>query len=334
MNTVNEASTSGPSKARPRAAAWFRAVLAALSGIGSLAAFGYGMFLRSQGCMNVMTGDALIWLVGIPSLVLCLASFGIAVALFRGSIRTALIFDAIAVTVIVAGMTLWSGDGFLHGDYGTLSERLRIGSMVATAALLFGAEAAWLLRVCRGRQRAWRDFGLLAAALALVVIAWPVASNARHVRHVRALQGYVTTHLFAVPEGAPMTVTRSANRSGGHSDHICFSTERFLWGVTAQHDGSAGWRFASGEKEEIAWATAMGKMPEIVSAEQARDYLRSVGVADGNIGTHVVAKKDAVGNRTVYVFDSPALGGTFEVTEFGNVHLHLTAPLMVPDRLR
>ena len=334
MNAVHEVSTGGSIKARPGGAAWFRAVLAALSGIGAVAAFVYGAILRSQGCMNVITGDFLIWLVGIPALLLCVASLGLAIALFRGSIRAALIFDAIAVTAMVAGLTLWSNAYFLHGDYSVLSERLGLGAAVAAAALLFGAEAAWLLRVCRGRRSAWREFGLLAAVLALVAIAWPIASNCRHVRHVRALQDYVTTHLIAVPDGVPMTVTRSANSSGGHSDHICFRTERFLWGVTALHEGSAGWRLEAGDKAEVAWASAAGKTPEILSAEQARDYLRSVNVADRNIGTHVVAKKDAGGNRMIYVFDAPALGGTFEVTEFGNVHLHLSSPLAVADRLQ
>ncbi len=334
MNTTSEPSASGGSKARPQAAAWCRAVIATASGIAAIYSFIQGRILIGQGCMNIMTGDILIWFVGIPTLFLCLTSGFIAVALFRNSVRgikATLIFDALVVTALVAGLILWNGAYFLHGDYSDVGGQMHIGSIVAMVALLFSAEAAGLLYVCRDRQTAWRELGILAAALALIVIAWPIASNSHHLRHVQALREFASTQLFSIPVGTPVTVTRNANSSGGHSDHICFRGEKTLWGVSAQHDGT-GWHFASGDNKEVVWASANTKAPKLESCAGALGYLSSVGVAAGKLGTNCVVKNDPSAHLTIYVIDSPVLGGSFEVTDFGHVDLHLSKPLVVPDR--
>jgi hypothetical protein len=328
-----DTTASNANKTRPKVIAWIRAVTAAVCGIAAVWAFVQGPILISHGCMDRMAGDFLIWFVGIPALILGISSAIIAVGLFRKSISAAVILDTVIVIVIGAGLILTNVIFFLHGEHGDIGERLQIGLIGAAVALLFAGEAAWLSRVCRGRKTAWRDLGILAAVLALIVIVWPLVSRQLHVQHVQGLREFVATHLVAISPERPVTATRESASANGHTDCIAFTGGSAIWSATADHD-SAGWHFMPGKARAVMhansnWGTNINSSAAVI------EYLRSAGVLAANIGTNCTSKQEtSPPHRTFYTIESPALNGSFEISQYGAVELFLSSPLVVPARPR
>lgn len=331
MSANDEAPSADSNKARPRAVAWFRTAIAVVSGIAAVWAFIQGPILIGHGCMDRMAGDFLIWLIGVPAAVLAITSAIIAAGLFRNSITAAVILDIVIAIVIAGGLILMSGHFFLHGEHGGMGERLQIGVVGAVVALLFAGEAAWLSCIYRGRTTAWRNLGILAVVLALIVIVWPLVSIQLHVRHVRVLRDFVSAHLVAIPPEARITATRESGGSSGHTDCIAFTSGSAIWSATAQHDPT-GWRFMPG-KAQAAMHANSNWGTNINSTAAAFEYVRSAGVLAANIGTNCTSKKETSSpGRTFYTIESPALSDAFEISQYGAMELFLSKPLDVPDR--
>ena len=306
-----------------RAAAWFRALLAVVTCGVALWAFIQGTCEIGRGCMNVIMGDILIWLVGVPLLIVGLPSIFLAVALFMNSRRgvmAALIFDVLVAGLIIIGILISNAQFSLHGD-SEVTERLVVTAVAAAVALLFSAEAAGLLRACRGWTSAWRDYAALALTLGLMALAWPLLANYRHVQHVRGLTAYIATHLIDVPADTPITISRDVAPGGGHTDYVRFNGPGYCWGFSARHADATGWSLQG----EAGWAFAVGKAPKIQSSAEARAYLGTLGLPENKLGDHRISGKD-------YDIDAPAAGGIFRVTSYGNVKLVLSKPLLVPER--
>jgi hypothetical protein len=336
MSEINETPVISSIDPGMRVAAWFRGCVVLLLFIGSITAFVYGNVQISHGCMDKFLGEVVITFVAVPALVVGIISGFIALGLFwnsRKGLWGALIFDLIVMVAISVGLVIWSGDSFLHGDSSFLPERLLAGSIISGVVLLFGAEMAWLMCNCRGRKTAWRELGMLAAVLVVAVIPCPVASHYLHARHVDALRQYAGTHWFVIPADAPLRVFRSSGQAEGHWDSVIFRVGDACWSVRANHDGSKGWYFLGGGKEEISGWMPADKRPalQISTEDEVRRHLKLCGVPDGNIGPDFSLKTNSPANL-VYVFPSTAVGGVYEVTSFGNIKLCLSGPLAVPEK--
>jgi hypothetical protein len=337
MNQNDAASAGGGTSVDPgmRVAAWYRAIITALLMIGALVAVIQGSIYVSHGCMDRMVGDFLVWFVALPLVVVGLISGIIAVGLFSNSRKGlwgAVVFDAVVVVLAAVGLLLWNGEYAVKGDFGFLPPRLCAGALVSGVVLLFAVELAWLLNKCRGRKTAYIELGALAIFLFTVTIAWPMVSSSSASRHVNVLRQYVNAHWFSIPRNAQCYCMRGSEDSAGHTDHVGFEVGKARVHLFVKHEPGKGWNFSAGDKNDISALMPADKRPvqQISTEAEARDYLRLCGVPAGNIGADWSLKTNSP-NDLIYVFDSPAAGGTYEVTRFGNIKLCLQGPLLVPD---
>lgn len=314
---------------RPVVATRLRFVMTFLAAAAAVVCFVQGQALIALGCMNRMAGEILIWIGAVPATFLgmlcCLIGFG----LHRGSIgwmRAALVFDAVIVVGLCAGLAVLAYDQVVEGDSELLSTRLLIGGGMAAVLLLCAAEAASILHACRGNALAWPAFAVLAVLAAAVTIALPPAARAAHRRHVEPLRQFATAHWFAIPPGATACVTRSPRPDGRHSDEILLRDGEWTWCVLATHEPGRGW--VGGPATLMAWANG----PSIEAATEwgARKRLGQVGVADRWYepdGTHTQRE-----HLATIRFRAPAAGGVYDVTDFGWVHFRLETSLRIPEQ--
>ena len=245
MTPNSETTTSKWVTAGMRSAAWFRLGFTLLILGGSGWAFIGSMQAIHHGCVDAFGGFIGIWFMAVPLLGLGILSLAFAVPLFRESrwgIKAALIFDALIGGIGVIGVVASSTSFFLEGHFGEGELPARLGTTASAAGvvLLIGAEAAWLLSVCRGWRTAWRFCAGLAAVM-VAMVAWLPLAEYQGLRHVRVLQKYVTEHLITMPANSQLHVWRESFADGRHGHRVDFPSKEYCWAFFAQHD-DGGWR--------------------------------------------------------------------------------------------
>jgi hypothetical protein len=155
MSPSDETPGSGGNNISLRGPAWLRAGLTGLLWLATIGALGVGMVWIPKGEFSELAGKFMVLFLGVPLLIVSMVSTLIARALLRnsgGGIKAAVIFDVIVVVPLVVLLVALIS-GVFGRNIGSV-ERIWIGSMAATFALLSGVEAVWLLVARRGKKQA------------------------------------------------------------------------------------------------------------------------------------------------------------------------------------
>jgi hypothetical protein len=155
MNPTKQTEESRENGVQFRGVAWFRAGLTGVLWLGTVTALGVGMVWLPKGEFSTLAGRFMVFIVGLPLLILSAVSTVVARTLFRQSRRgmvAAIIFDVIVglPLVLFLAAVMWGGAMSNRGQ----AERLCVGAVAAAFALFAGVETAWLLTIFFRRHRA------------------------------------------------------------------------------------------------------------------------------------------------------------------------------------
>lgn len=313
--------------ARPAVAVWLRGLMTLLAAGGGLAAFIEGRALVALGCMNVMAGDVLIFLVAIPCAFLAMFSCLVAFGLHRGStgwMRTALVFDLLAVMLLLSALGWFARGHWREGSNEAFAESLWMGGGMGGALLLCAAEAASLMHACRRSRTAWPVFGLLVLVTVALAVIVPFRARALHLRHVAPLVDHLRAYWFRVPSDAEPSVSITHDGAGGHTDWVDLRAGDRSWSVWMRHDADGNWRAVVSD----VVASGHGPAPAEGDPDPVGSALRAARIVPVDVGTNAAVV--VIDRQTFSRLSAPAAGGCFDVSAQGGVLFRLEQPLTIP----
>lgn len=260
-----------------------------------------------------------------PLLVAGLISLVIGVLLIAAPERgrqAALVFDAVFVIPV---SLLLIGSCIRHCTQASCSinaPSMPLRFLPYAVVLAFAAEAAWLLK-------AWRPLAAFTVVLLVVAFIAPAVADHSRFRHFQPLLDYISDHWVSIPADTRIVVATRPDSSGSHKDSLSFTLGDGPWRIEARH-GPGGWQFPGNPYEPVAsmrnWYSPLIR---IHSGQAAVAHCRRVGILDKKANKFQVFTGPY--NEAEYAVYAPTVGGTYVVTERGDLKLYLWRPLVVPD---
>jgi len=197
-------------------------------------------------------------------------------------------------------------------------------------ALVFGAEAAYLLRARWQWRPAWPAFALLAAGLLLVATLVPARVESRKGQDMQPLLAYARTHWVQTPPDAVISMVGPC-RPGPHPHPISLLGKHTMLWISAQHMADGRWRCDRG-REGAGYGLGTfflraEPLAHVASAEDARRLLSQCGVVDPDLSFAGVSQDRY---RSLYTFRSPLGQGVYRVNDFGHINFFLDRPVEIP----